>query len=305
MAKLAVGKRRWRRRMVFVSLCLLLAWCAVPGEKPPELLGMRIHGNPMIVPVSYIPRYERGWYLQGLETKGLHISAQWTDRPMQPFVAPENNTPVWFTYHDHYGILLRNIPNESFAERHRLATFFASIKLPNRYADGWRHGLLKLVHQDMAQRQQEDSISAFTERDLYLYPSREHIETVISCDADFFPNPYTERAYALQKRGKFVINPMCSHDMFMHDLKNTQIEISYFRVHLPHWREIEEEVRALLQSFKPLPGSLHYEQEQDKPPPVCRSHALTAAPAAKEEVDGNPVDIAPFCTILNAKSPLG
>ncbi|KAB8042126.1 hypothetical protein [Janthinobacterium aquaticum] len=291
--------------MAIASLCLLLAWCAVQSEKPPELLGMRINGNPMIVPVSYIPRYQRGWYGQGMATKGLYILAQWTDGTMQPFVSPESNTPIWFTYHDKYSILLRNVPNETFPARRKLATFYASIRLPNRHADGWRYGLLRLVHNDVEQREREHALSTFAEQDLYLYPSHDQIETMITCDPDFFPNPYTERAYALQKRGKFVINPMCSHDMFMHDLKNTQIEISYFRVHLPRWREIEEAVRALLQSFKPLPGSLHYEQEQDKPPPVCRSHALTVAPATKEEVDGNPVDIAPFCTILNAKSPLG
>lgn len=291
--------------MAIVSLCLLLAWCVMPGEKPPEMLGMRINGNPMIVPVGYIPRYERGWYGQGLETQGLSISAQWTDGPMQPFVSPENNTPIWFTYHDNYSILLSHVPNETFAERRKLATFYASIRLPNRHADGWRYGLLRLVHNDVEQREREHDLSTFTEQDLYLYPSRDQIETMITCTPDFFPNPYTERAYALQKRGRFVLNPMCSHDMFMHDLKNTQIEISYYRVHLPRWREIEEAVRALLQSFKPPPGSLYYEQEQDKPPPVCRSSELTVGPVTKEAVHDNRVDIPPFCTILNAKSPLG
>lgn len=259
-------KPRWRRRMALASFCLLLAWYAVPGEPPAALLGLRINGNPMIVPVSYIPRLERGLYWQGQDAMdGLHIAAEWTGGRMRPFFNPENNEPVWLTHHDKYGIMLSNFRNNSFEERRQLAVFFAFRLLLDRHADSMRHGLLRLVHKDVAQRELEHDLGTYTERDLYLYPSREQIDTMIICTPDFFPDPYTPRALELQRQGKFVLAPMCSHDMFMHDLNNTAIRISYYRIHLPHWREIEEAVRELLRTFEPPPGALHYERPQRMP----------------------------------------
>ena len=172
---------------------------------------------------------------------------------MLPFVAPHDNTPVWIRYQDEVSILVQHFDANTLAEKYQLAQRFSSIWMPNRKQMASRHGLLRYEHNDLPQRVREDVITVFYEKDLYLYPSRERIETQIVCDPDFFPDPGTERANALKKRGKLVINSRCSHDIFLHGLRNSHIDICYFRSHLHEWQAIEQAVVALLDSLNQEP----------------------------------------------------
>ncbi|WP_312437881.1 hypothetical protein [Janthinobacterium sp.] len=242
-------------KIVLAMFCMVaLAWCAMPRQKPPTELRMILHGNKLVVPVAYIPKYERGWYRQdGIVNDGLNLDAEWKAGKLYPFAAPEDNTAVWIRYQNKVSILIQRFGNNTLEQKYQLSQHFASIWMPNRRQMAKRYGLKRYEHNNLAQREKEDVITAFYEQDLYLYPSRERIETQIVCDADFFPDPGTERASALQKRGKFVINPLCSHDIFLHGLRDSHIEIGYFRSHLPEWQAIEQAVVELLDSFNQEP----------------------------------------------------
>jgi hypothetical protein len=248
-------KRHLTTRILLSIFCLAaLAWCVSPRQAPPTELRMKLHGNYLLVPVNYIPKYEQIWYQQdGIVNDGLHLEAGWDGGKLLPFNAPEDNTPIWISYQDEVSILVQHFDANTLAEKYQLAQRFSSIWMPNRKQMASRHGLLRYEHNDLPQRVREDVITVFYEKDLYLYPSRERIETQIVCDPDFFPDPGTERANALKKRGKLVINPRCSHDIFLHGLRNSHIRVSYFRSHLHEWRAIEQAVVALLDSLNQEP----------------------------------------------------
>ena len=228
----------------------ILAWCILPRDPPPTELRMTLHGNKLLVPVAYIPWTERGWYRQDRAVNdGLGLDAEWKDGKLRPFIDPQDNTAIWISHQDEVSILIQRFGNNTLEEKYQLAEHFTSIWMPNRRPMAQRYGLRRYEHNNLALREKEDVITAFYEQDLYLHPSRERTETQIVCDADIFPDPGTERANALEKRGKFVINPRCSHEIFLHGLRNSHIQIGYFRSHLPEWQAIEQAVVELCNSF--------------------------------------------------------
>jgi hypothetical protein len=248
-------KQSCTRRILLVAVCFaVLAWCATPRKAPLTELSITLHGNKLLVPVAYIPEYARGWYRQdGVVNDGMGLSAEWKGGKLQPFIEPQDNTAIWISHQDKITILVERFGNNTLQQKYLLAQYFTSIWMSNRRQMAQRYGLLRYEHKNLAQREKEDVISAFYEKDLYLYPSRERIETQIVCDADFFPDPGTAKANVLQKRGKFVINPRCSHEIYLHGLRDSHIKIGYFRSHLPEWQAIEQAVVELLDSFNQEP----------------------------------------------------
>ena len=247
-------KRHWTIKSLLAIFCLVaLAWYALPRNQPATELHMMVNGNKLLIPANYIPSYMQGLYEQASNRQGLLLQAQWKGGKLQPFIAPHDNTPVWISHQDEVSILVQHFDANTLAEKYQLAQRFSSIWMPNRKQMASRHGLLRYEHNDLPQRVREDVITVFYEKDLYLYPSREQIETQIVCDPDFFPDPGTERANALEKRGKLVIGPSCSHDIFLHGLRNSHIDIGYFRSHLHEWQAIEQAVVALLDSLNQEP----------------------------------------------------
>jgi hypothetical protein len=243
-------KRHLTTRILLAIFCLAaLAWYASPRKKPPTELHMMVNGNKLLIPANYIPSYMRGLYEQAGNRQGLLLQARWTGGKLLPYIAPHDNTPIWISHQDEVSILVQHFEANTLAEKYQLAQRFSSIWMPNRKQMASRHGLLRYEHNDLPQRVREDVITVFYEKDLYLYPSRERIETQIVCDPDFFPDPGTGRANALKKRGKLLINPRCSHDIFLHGLRNSHIDIGYFRSHLHEWQAIEQAVVALLDSL--------------------------------------------------------
>ncbi|MCC7705972.1 hypothetical protein IGS59_27370 [Janthinobacterium sp. GW460P] len=243
-------KRHWTTKSLLAIFCLVpLAWYALPRNQPVTELRMTVNGNMLLIPANYIPSYMQGLYEQASNRQGLLLQAQWKGGKLQPFIAPHDNTPVWISHQDEVSILVQHFDANTLAEKYQLAQHFSAIWMPNRKQVASRHGLLRYEHNDLPQRVREDAITVFYEQDLYLYPSRERIETQIVCAPDFFPDPGTERANALEKRGKLVIGPSCSHDIFLHGLRNSHIRVSYFRSHLHEWQAIERAVVALLDSL--------------------------------------------------------
>lgn len=181
------------------------------------------------------------------------LQAEWKKGKLQPYIDPHDNTAIWISHQDEVSILVQHFRTNTPEEKYQLSQRFTSIWMPKRKLMAGRYGLLRYEHNDLPQREKEDVVSAFYEQDLYLYPSRQQIETQIVCDADVFPDPGTALAAALQQRGKFVINPRCSHEIFFHGLKDSHIQIGYFRSHLHEWREIEQAVVELLDSFRQAP----------------------------------------------------
>ena len=241
-------------KIVLAMFCMVaLAWRAMPRKALPTELHMTVNGNHLLVPVDYIPRHMRNLYDQAGSRRGLLLQAEWKDGKLLPFIDPQDNTAIWISHQNEISILIQRFGNNTLEQKYQLSQHFASIWMPNRRQMAKRYGLKRYEHNNLAQREKEDVITAFYEQDLYLYPSRERIETQIVCDADFFPDPGTERASALEKRGKFVINPLCSHDIFLHRLRDSHIEIGYFRSHLPEWQAIEQAVVELLDSFNQEP----------------------------------------------------
>ena len=214
---------------------------------------MTVNGNHLLVPADYIPRYMRNLYGQATNRKGLLLQAEWINGTLRPFLDPQDNTFVWISHQNEISILIEHFDNNTQEEKYQLANHFSSIWMSNRRQAESRYGLLRYEHNDLAQRERENAVIVHYEQDLYLYPSREQIETQIVCHPDFFPDPGTERANALQKRGKLLIGPSCSHEIFLHGLQDSHIQIGYFRSHLPEWQAIEQAVVELLDSFNQEP----------------------------------------------------
>ena len=177
MAQSLPRNRSFTRRLLLAAFCLAgLAWCIVPGKAPPTALRMTLHGNKLLVPLAYIPKYARGWYRQdGIVNDGLGLTAEWKGGKLRPFIDPQDNTPIWISHQDKISILVKRFGNNTLEQKYHLAQYFSSIWMSNRKQVASSYGLLRYEHDDLPQREQEDAVIVHYEQDLYLYPSLEQI----------------------------------------------------------------------------------------------------------------------------------
>ncbi len=245
---IAVKKKKLLTLGIVVLMAGGLVWCATPPEQAPIITNI-VKGYRFDIPQEYIPR----WGKDGqVVTPTMLLEATWPT--MQPYIDPEDNTPVIIRSRNEISIRVTEgfmQLNETDIAGQRYE-YFRSISEPwlkERIPVESRFGLLRFIYKNLASVERSGTLATFSASDLYLYPSIEKIEGMLLCGPEFEPDPFSERAKQMVKEGKFVKNPDCTHDFYMPEM-NLNIHVRYQRVHLQDWQAIQEKVIALLRSFK-------------------------------------------------------
>lgn len=262
-------QKNWWKTLAAVVLMIIITFAyglIDPQEhgEPPTHLPIILGGYRFNIPLNYIPWRERprGPYPYAMDLQAARLTVTWPS--MEPFVDPEDNSPVAIRSRNELGILIdRSFVQVTDLKKQR-HWFFKStfeewmgrgthVKLDNRY------GLQRYVDrrfigktineiESIPELSKAYGLASLWADDLYVSPSVDKMETIIQCMPETEPDPFSEEANRRKQEEKLVRNPMCQQNFYFPE-KNLYIKLSYMRVHLPEWRRIQDRVITLLRSF--------------------------------------------------------
>jgi hypothetical protein len=226
--------------------------CSGPGRQLPAVVTVAVNGNPLKIPQAFFPSWGR-MRPGEVETDALALSASWPT--MSPFVEPDDDDerPVYVSHYKLLGILIDPAGSNTASAQHGFLRRLSKEWLEDRIPAGERFGLLRFVYKDIEQFKRTGN-DAYGGKDLYLAPSLEEPETLITCSPEFEPDPDSEQATQMRQAGEFVKNPGCDQDFFVPGMQNVRVKVHYFRAHLKDWKRIQASVVQLLQSFQVQPA---------------------------------------------------
>ncbi len=224
-------------------------WCSVAGFAslmvvrallPPVLqnrvISMDLNGQRLSIPVAYIPREDRASFrLDGRETE-LRLQAK---RPhFEPFIDPEDDSPVESRYREEVSILASHLPDSgrsSFLPSHAKWV----LKDHQRVDDVF--GLQRWV----AVRNNNILVPG----DVLIGYTGDQIASLIICAPESEPEPGTPEAEKIRMARELLKNPYCEHLVILPNVGNTRFQMRYRRRYLSEWKAFEAQLQALMSTF--------------------------------------------------------
>jgi hypothetical protein len=215
---------------------LMVVRALLPPVFKNRVISMDLNGQRLSIPVAYIPREDRASFrLDGRETE-LRLQAK---RPhFEPFIDPEDDSPVESRYREEVSILASHLPDSGRSS-------FLPFALEWRLKDHQRVDDVFGLQRWVAVRNNNILVPG----DVLIGFAGDQITSLIICTPASVPEPGTFTAAKPPPELDWIRNPSCEHMLILPNVQNTRFKMSYRRRYLSEWKAFEAQLQALMGRF--------------------------------------------------------